>query len=73
LGEVFEISRRDTSELPRGVTGAIEQYGLRFSVSAVPPADADPWLSENGTVVFKFWATDFPNIHFFTGNDPAVR
>jgi uncharacterized membrane protein len=72
-GEVFEISRRDTSGLPRVVATAIRKLGLHFSVSSVPPGDAEVWLSANGMVVFKFWATDFPSVHRFSGNNPAAR
>jgi len=72
-GEVLEISRRDTSGLPHGVTNAIQKYGLRFSVSTVPSAEAESWLSEGGYVIFKFWATDFPSVTRFSGNNPAAR
>jgi len=72
-GEVFEISRRDTSELPSAVVRAVGKFGLRFSVSIVPAGDAEAWLSENGMVVFNFWATGFPTVHRFSGNNPAAR
>jgi hypothetical protein len=73
LGEVFEISRGVTSELPRRVTEAIHQYGLRFSVSTVSPVEADSWLSQGGYVIFKFWATEFPSLTRYSGNNPASR
>jgi len=72
-GEVFEISRRDTSGLPSVVATAIRTFGLHYSVSVVPPGDAQAWLSENGMVLFKFWATGFPSVHCFSGNNPASR
>jgi hypothetical protein len=72
-GEVFEISRADVSGLPLQVAAAIRKFGLRFSVAVVDPAQAAPWLSEGGLVVFKFWATDFPTIVLYSGSNPAVR
>src|SRR5882757_1052120 len=72
-GEGFEISRRDTSGLPSVVATAIGTFGLHYSVSIVPPGDAESWLRENGLVVFKFWATGFPSVHRFSGNNPAAR
>ena len=72
-GEVFEISRRNTSGLPRRVTEAINQYGLRFSASTVSSVEAESWLSQGGNVVFKFWATEFPSVTRFSGNNPASR
>jgi hypothetical protein len=71
--EVFEISRRDTSGLAPGVTSAIAKYGLRFSVCTVPSGEAESWLSQGGNVIFKFWATEFPSLTRFSGNNPAVR
>jgi len=73
LGDVFEISRRNTSGLPGRVTEAIQKYGLRFSVSTVSSVEAESWLSQDGNVVFKFWATEFPSVTRFSGNNPASR
>jgi hypothetical protein len=72
-GEIFEISKRDTSGLPSVVAPAIRKWGLQVSVSIVPPGDAEAWLSENGMVIFKFWASGFPSVHCFSGNNPAAR
>jgi hypothetical protein len=55
------------------VAPAIRKWELQFSVSIVPPGDAEAWLSENGMVIFKFWATGFPSVHCFSGNNPAAR
>ena len=70
---MFEISRVDVSGLPSKVALAIQKFGLRYSVTVANPAEAAPWLSENGAVVFKFWATDFPTISRYSGNNPSVR
>jgi hypothetical protein len=73
FGEVFEISRRNTSGLTHGVSCVIDKYGLRFSVSTVPSVEAESSLNQGGNVVFKFWATEFPSLTRFSGNNPAVR
>ena len=72
-GEVFELSRADLSGLSRGSALAVHRFGLRYSATVVDAKYAEPWLSENGCVVFKFWATDFPMVSFFSGNNPASR
>ena len=72
-GEVFEISRANLSGMPWRVALAIQQFDLRFSVTVAEPAEAESWLSENGAVVFKFWATEFPTVKLFSGNNPRVR
>ncbi len=72
-GEVFELSRADFSGLSRGAALAVQKFGLRISATVVDAKDAEPWLSENGCVVLKFWATDFPMVTFFSGNNPAIR
>jgi len=55
------------------VATAIRKWGLHYSVSVVPPGNAETWLSENGMVIFKFWATGFPSVRRFSGNNPAAR
>jgi len=72
-GEVFEVSRADLSGLSRGAALAVQRFDLRISATVVDSKDAEPWLSEDGCVVFKFWATDFPMVSFFSGNNPAIR
>lgn len=72
-GEVFELSQGNLSGLSRGSALAVQKFGLRISATVVDARDAEPWLSENGCVVFKFWATDFPTVSFFSGNSPAIR
>ena len=52
---------------------AVQRFDLRISASVVDARDAERWLSENGCVVFKFWATDFPMVSFLSGNYPAIR
>ena len=73
VGEVFEITSADLPGLPLGVALAIQKFGLRFSVTVANPAEAEPWLSEGGAIVFEFWATDFPRVRSYAGNNSAVR
>ena len=70
---MFEISRVDLSGLPSRVALAIQKFDLRYSVTVANPAEAASWLSEDGAIVFKFWATDFPIIGCYSGNNPSVR
>ena len=72
-GEVFEISSVNLSGLPVEVASAIQRFGLRFSATVADASKVEPWLGENGAVVFEFWATDFPSIRSYSGNNPAVR
>ncbi len=72
-GQVFEISRDDVSELPAVVASAVRRFSLRFSVAVTDAAEADPWLSDGGAIVFKFWPTDFAGTARYSGNNPAVR
>jgi hypothetical protein len=71
-GEVYEISRADAVGMSWRLALAIHRFNLRYSVTVAEPTKAESWLSDNGAVVFKFWATDFPTVRLFSGNDPAV-
>ena len=72
-GEVFELSRAELSGLSRRTALAVQKFGLRISVTVGDAKDAEPWLSENGCVMFKFWATEFPVVMSWSGNNPAIR
>ena len=72
-GDVFEISAADCSGLPKRAASAVHKFGLHYSVRVADPAEAQAWLRDNGAVIFKFWATDFPTVTRFSGNNPAVR
>ena len=72
-GQVFEISRDDVSGLPAVVASAMHRFSLRFSVTVADAAQAEPWLTDGGAIVFKFWPTDFPGTARCSGNNPAVR
>lgn len=72
-GEVFEISRADLSGLHWTVAMAVHRFDLRYAVTVVPSAEDEPWLSDDGLVVFKFWAIDFPTVRRYSGNNPASR
>jgi len=70
---VFEVSRSEVSGLSRRTALAVQKFGLRFCVTVADAQEAEPWLSDGGCVVFKFWATDFPTVIFSSGNNPAIR
>ena len=71
-GDIFSISKDDTAGLHEEVANAIRRYDLKFSVRIAVATESEPWLSENGMVLFKFWAAEFPTVARFTGNNPDV-
>ncbi|GAB3255625.1 hypothetical protein [Chitinimonas naiadis] len=71
-GDIFSICKNDTAGLHQEVVNAIYRYDLKFSVRTAVATEAESWLSENGMVLFKFWATGFPTLSRFTGNNPDV-
>ncbi len=72
-GEAFEISSADSTGLRPAAVAAIRKYKLRYCVRVAQAHEAEAWLSENGNVVFKFRAADFPTVATFSGNNPRVR
>lgn len=71
--EVFRIWACSTEGLPPNVVSAVRKYKLNYSVRVAAPNESEPWLSADGAVLFKFWATDFEELTCFTGNNPRVR
>lgn len=71
--EVFRFWACSTEGLPPNVVSAVRKYKLNYSVRVAAPNESEPWLSENGAILFKFWATDFEELTCFTGNNPRVR
>jgi len=72
LGERFPIDGLNCEHLDKKTVAAITKYGLEYWVSVVDGSETDSWLSENGMVVFKFWAQKFPTVKMFSGNNPNV-
>ena len=72
VNDTFSISASDTSGLPEMVAAAVRRYELHFSVRKAESSEAESWLSEGGAVIFKFWATAYPTVCAYTGNDPSV-
>lgn len=72
VGEVLSIDRDTCQSLPARLCHALRRYGLRYSVRIAAASEGPQWLSEDGLVLFKFWATDFPRVHDFSGNNPDV-
>ena len=71
-GEVFFISFLQTSGLSRSLVNAVRKYRLCYSASVAPSHQAEPWLGEDGNVVFRFWASEFPSVRAYSGNNPEV-
>jgi hypothetical protein len=70
--QVFAISADDTRGLRKNGVTAIHRYKLHYCVRIVEMAEAGSWLNDSGLVIFKFWATDFPTVRAYSGNNPAV-
>lgn len=68
--QVFCIDSGHLTDLPTATVSAVRRYRLQFSVAQAPASEAASWLSRDGYVLFKFWATDFPSVRCFTGNNP---
>jgi hypothetical protein len=71
-GETFIISIEDTAGLRRDVSAAVRRYKLHFTVRKAESSEAEAWLSEYGHIVFKFWATSYPTVRAYSGNNPAI-
>lgn len=71
-GQVFAISIDDTRGLRGDAVAAVCRYKLHFSLQKVESSEADGWLSEGGGIIFKFWASTYPSVHIYSGNNPLV-
>jgi hypothetical protein len=72
-GEVIVINKESCQGLPTEITDAIRRYRLSYSVSVVPASAGPRWLTgRTGSVLFKFWATEYPSIQEFSANNPDV-
>ena len=68
----FDINENNFEEASKILKEAIMKYKLKFKVCRVHESEADHWLSEGGNIVFKFWATNYPSLKAYTGNNPKV-
>ena len=68
----FEINKDNLTELTDQLKVAIERYDLKFKVARVSSEETEPWLSENGNIIFKFWSESYPNLKHYSGNNPDV-
>ena len=68
--EIFDIDKNNLDHLPQSLVKKIIKYNLKFKVAKVDTSETDAWLSENGSIVFKFWVVEFPNLKIFSGNNP---
>lgn len=70
--EAFPIDKDHLEGLWPDTAKAIQRLNLRFKVAKVPAELAEPWLSEGGLVIFKFWAANYPSVKMYSGNNPDV-
>jgi hypothetical protein len=68
----FKINKSNLTELTEQLKSAIKKYDLKYKVSRVSPKEAEPWLSESGNIIFKFWPEKYPELKQFSGNNPDV-
>ncbi|WP_426339203.1 hypothetical protein ACN9MZ_23100 [Pseudoduganella sp. S-14] len=71
-GEIHTIDRDNCQELPEYLCSVIQRYELRYSVYVAAASEGPMWLTEGGLLLFKFWASEFPTVHDFSGNNPNV-
>ena len=68
--EELEINTTNHKDLPEYIVSAITKYKLNYKVSKVSSSEAEPWLSEGGMLIFKFWAVNYPSLCGYSGNNP---
>jgi len=71
--EEFSIDSDNCDGLWADTVAALKKYQLSYRVARVPDSEAEVWLSDGGMVVFKFWATKYPSVRIFSGNNPDIR
>lgn len=70
--EAFPIDKDHLEDLWSDTAKAIQRLDLRYMVAKVPSESTEPWLSEGGLVIFKFWAVRHPSVKAYSGNNPDV-
>ena len=70
--ELFPIDKDHLEGILPDVARAIKRYDLHYLASKVSADEAEPWLSEGGLIIFKFWAKHHPSVKTFSGNNPDV-
>ncbi len=71
-GESYPIDKLHCNDLRENTAAAIAKYDLKYRVGVVDGSETESWISEDGLVVFKFWAQEFPSVKAFSGNNPNV-
>lgn len=70
---LVSINADNSEGLPQVAKNAIEKYDLEYTACKVPKDQAlEPWLAEDGLVLFEFKAKDYPSVIMQTGNNPDV-
>ncbi len=70
--ESFPIDKDHLEGILPEVAKAIKKYNLQYLAAKVPACETEPWLSEGGLIIFKFWAKHYPSVKMFSGNNPDV-
>jgi hypothetical protein len=70
----LEIGPRHSEGLPARLARAIRRHDLHYTVRVVDGAHAPGWreYADDGCVLFRFEAREFPEVHAFSANNPAV-
>lgn len=69
-GEFLTISYKQPNELPLYVRDEIVLHRLTYCVE-IP--SSCPEKFDEGLIVFKFWAKEYPDIVRYSGNNPNIR
>ncbi len=69
-GEFLTISYRQPDELPIYVRDEIILHKLTYCVGI---SDDCPEKFDDGLIIFKFWAKEYPDIVRYSGNNPNVQ
>lgn len=69
----FHINKSNMPNIPQELSIAINRYDLKFKVAKVPSSETDSWLSENESIIFRFWAEAYPSVKIYSGNNPSVK
>lgn len=70
--KLVPIDKDHLEDLWPDTAKAIQRLNLRYMVAKVPAESTEPWLSEGGLVIFKFWAVRHPSVKAYSGNNPDV-
>jgi len=67
--KILEISYKTPSQLPLYIKDEVVSNKLTFFVQVVNDC---PVNFDEGLIIFKFWAKDYPDVCCYSGNNPDV-